>query len=524
MNLIDIFIKRSKLVFYSVLLLLLITIDVSAQESQNDTITLKVENVVDKIRGGLLGEILGNLNGLPHEMKYIKEPGNVKNYVPSLPEGAWTDDDTDFEWVYICEMQKQRDVFLQPTQICSLWEERINKRIWCSNRFARYLMDIGIEPPLTGKSIFNPWASFNISGQFLCETFALIAPGMPQTASKIGLNYTTVTINNEPAQTTQLFSTMIAQAFVTDNINDIIDFGVAAIDENSELNGIINDVKSWYSEYPNNWRKTRQLLHEKYTQEDNNIRDFNGHELNTGAIIAALLYGNGDFSESLKLAFNFGWDADCNAATVGTILGVIHGYRNMISRNSHAHQDWMIVDRYKNITRDNMPMNETITSYADRIIELFEMVNSINGGEKVLDNNRMVYKIIPEHPTPVVELADLEKQKQIIKIELEEQIKKDLQSTDRKSRARAAYYAVCLDMDKSIKSKYPDKWEQASYDLSGYWKLMSSVFFFRYTEFNDFRQFRQKFIEAGFKGPKKEYEDDELYNDMEIWKEPERLY
>ena len=31
----------------------------------------------DKIRGGLLGQILGNLNGLPHEMKYIDEPGAV---------------------------------------------------------------------------------------------------------------------------------------------------------------------------------------------------------------------------------------------------------------------------------------------------------------------------------------------------------------------------------------------------------------------------------------------------------------
>ena len=55
----------------------------------------------DKIRGGLLGQMLGNLNGIPHEMDYIEEPGNVKEYTPALPEGARTDDDTDFEWVYI---------------------------------------------------------------------------------------------------------------------------------------------------------------------------------------------------------------------------------------------------------------------------------------------------------------------------------------------------------------------------------------------------------------------------------------
>ena len=114
-----------------------------------------------------------------------------------MPQGAWSDDDTDFEWVYVLEMQKRREVFLSEDIITELWKERINKRIWSSNRFARHLMDIGIKPPFTGYTTFNPWAEFNVSGQFLCETFGLIAPGMPQFAAKLGLNYTTVTINNE---------------------------------------------------------------------------------------------------------------------------------------------------------------------------------------------------------------------------------------------------------------------------------------------------------------------------------------
>ncbi len=153
-------------------------------KDERGILTMPVETAVDKIRGGLLGQILGNLNGLKHEMRYVDEPGDVKNYIPRLPDGSWTDDDTDFEWVYIVEMQKKRNAFLSNEQITQLWHERINDRIWCSNRFARYLMDIGIEPPYTGYSVFNPWAEFNISGQFLSETFGLIAPGMPQTAAK----------------------------------------------------------------------------------------------------------------------------------------------------------------------------------------------------------------------------------------------------------------------------------------------------------------------------------------------------
>lgn len=147
------------------------------------SLELPADVVHDKIRGGLLGQIIGNLNGLPHEMKYISEPGNVTEYTPALSDGARTDDDTDLEWVYIVEMQKLDTLLLSPGQITDLWKNKINKSIWCANQYARQLMDIGLEPPLTGSVIFNPWADFNISGQFVCETFALLAPAMPQTAA-----------------------------------------------------------------------------------------------------------------------------------------------------------------------------------------------------------------------------------------------------------------------------------------------------------------------------------------------------
>jgi hypothetical protein len=86
------------------LLSLLLTGIVQGQEHK--TLEISAEELEDKIRGGLLGQIFGNLNGLPHEFKYIAEPGKVESYTPSLPKGAWTDDDTDIEWVYLAEMQK----------------------------------------------------------------------------------------------------------------------------------------------------------------------------------------------------------------------------------------------------------------------------------------------------------------------------------------------------------------------------------------------------------------------------------
>ncbi len=486
-----------------------------------EMIPLPVEQVIDKIRGGLLGQILGNLNGIPHENKYHDEPGNVKNYTPWLPEGARTDDDTDFEWVYVYEIQKNRNAFLSPEFITEFWKERINTKIWCSNRYVRHLMDIGIKPPYTGYTTFNPWAEFNISGQFLCETFGLLAPAMPQTAARIALNYTTITINNEPAQTTQLFTTMIATAFFEDDLDKIVDAGSAAIDKNSKILKIIEDVREWHKQYPDDWEMTRRLLRDKYTQEGGSMRDWNGYELNTGAIIASLLYGKGDFAESLKLAFNYGWDADCNAATVGTIIGVMYGYRKMMNRNDPYNPEWQIVDRYKNTTRDNMPEDETITSYADRLIEVFEMVNENNGGNKVLQDNRMVYQIPVEQPAPVIKIHAVEKQKKKLQGKFEQQITEHLTQGNREERARAAYMAVCLGMSEHLAESTPEQWKKACHDLSGYWKIMNNIF---YGDFSGLIQLRKKFEAAGFKAPPKRYSDNELYHDKVYWKNPEKIY
>ena len=489
------------------------------------TTQIPVEIVVDKIRGGLLGQILGNLNGIPHEMRYVAEPGNVLNYVPSLPDGARTDDDTDFEWIYVLEMQKSRNVFLSSNEITKFWKERINRGIWCANRYARYLMDIGLKPPFTGYVSINPWSDFNVAGQFLSETFGLIAPAMPQTAAKIGLNYTTVSIDGEPAQGTQLFTTMISMAFVESDINKILDAGIASLDPSSKLLQVVNDVKMWYVEYPNNWKETRRLLKEKYTIEGGGMRDRNGIELNTGAIIAAMLYGRGDFAESLKLSFNLGWDADCNAATVGTIVGTVYGYRRMMTQSKRNEPLWQIVDRYRNTTRENMPMNETITSFADRIIELFEMLNEKNGGKKIVVDQKLVYEISMENPAPVTQFKPVDNQRQQLRSELEQTIINDILNGDREAKARAAYLAVCIEMDKDLGKKYSRQWQDACFQLSGYWKIMANIFQGDGANpFKNLAQMRDRFSAAGFKSPVVNIPERDIFEDKNVWRNPKELY
>ncbi|MFB3785261.1 MAG: ADP-ribosylglycohydrolase family protein [bacterium] len=432
---------------------------------------ISADDLSDKIQGGLLGQILGNLNGLPHEMQYIAEPGAVEAYTPALPEGAWTDDDTDIEWIYAAGMQRFNQIFLTPEEIVQLWKTHINTRIWCANEYARRLMDIGLVPPWTGTFAFNPWSDFNISGQFLSEAFGLIAPGMPQTAARTGLHYTHTGIEGEPAQATQMFTGMIATAFFTQNVDEILDAGLAMLDPKSVLRAIVKDVREWHAENPGDWRATRQRVKETYSRHDGAMRDRNGYELNTASTIAALLYGGGDFVRTLVTAFNFGWDADNNAATAATIVGVIQGRRWLDS------QGWNIVDRYRNTTRDAMPGNETITDYGNRLIELAGKVILEQGGRKQDENGQMMFWISAENPIPVESLPDLAEKQRVLQSTMKDEIGKSLsRPVDDTQLARAAYWAIGLDLTETMRKRYPEAWLNAVKALEDHPNLIRSLF------------------------------------------------
>jgi hypothetical protein len=56
-------------------------------------------------------------------------------------------------------------------------------------------------------------------------------------------------------------------------------------------------------------------------------------EVNNAALMAAaLLWGDGDYSRTVGLAVQGGWDTDCNGATAGSAFGAMHGTDLLPSR------------------------------------------------------------------------------------------------------------------------------------------------------------------------------------------------
>ena len=419
-----------------------------SSEGQN-TLRITHAQLADQMKGGLIGQLFGNLNGLVHEMAYIHEPGSVEIYTPDLSDGAWTNDDTDIEWIYVYAMQESDNLFLPPEHIMKLWKEHIVDRSFFATGYSKRLMEIGIKPPLTGNRVLNPFADFNIAGHFLSESFGMIAPGLPKTAGRIGLHYTTVCIDGEPAQMTQFFTAIYAMAFFETDIDYLLDVGLASIDPTSSFYEVIQATRKMVAENPNDWRQMRRLLKERYSKHDGELRDRNGYELNGAATVAALLYGKGDLAESLRLAFNFGWDADNSAASVGTILGTMNGYQRM------EDQGWKVKDIYYNITRLNMPLNETLTSFADRLTQLAVKTLLEEGGaviEKGADGATYIFE--GQSPENILPLYPMDKQREWMQLPLTFEIDRLLTSPGSKEdRARAVYLALATGSGKDFQQK-----------------------------------------------------------------------
>jgi len=474
---------------------LLAAVPAVASERSRQLLEIPSDVLEDKVRGGFLGQVIGDLNGLKHEMKYILEPGKVEHYTPALPDGAWTDDDTDIEWPYILEIQRTGNLLIPSQRISEIWKEHINRRIWCSHLYLRQIMDLGIDPPLTGCVEINPWADFNLSGQFVSESWGLISPGMPQTAARIGIHYTHVSIDGEAIQSTQMMDSMIATAFLTSEMEKILDAGAAALDRKSVMGQIMTDVRRWYKENPKDWRATRKLTKDKYCRYGgHDMRDRNGVWLNGASTIAALLYGDGDFVETLRSAFNFGWDADNNAAASGAILGVIKGNKWISA------QGWDIKDVFRNTSRDNLPNDETITSFGSRLIDLARRNIAEHGGSEATRKGRSVCRIPLEKPANVEPLPDLKKQSGELRSRLRGDIERGITArTSAQEAARAAYLAICLDFAPELMKSYPERWSQAVAALNRYPKILQVIFY--EAPIPAGRRLAEKAIAAGVRKP-----------------------
>ncbi|MBB6463114.1 ADP-ribosylglycohydrolase family protein [Flammeovirga kamogawensis] len=391
--------------YIGVLLLSLTVIGCTEKEEKGNYKLLSVEEYNDAVYASWIGQIVGNTYGLGYEFKFIDEPGPDKfpyGYDFTLEDlkkhnGAYSDDDTDIEYMYLTQMEKNG---IEPSykNLANAWSTHVKERVWFANRMAVTLINAGHFPPVSGSIGYNTeW--FQIDPQLVNEIWAVTSPGMINYAVEKSEFSARITNDSFGIDPTLHYAAMYSAAFFEKDIHKLIDIGTESLPKNSRFKAIVENVKKWHSKHPNDWQKARALVKEHYYV----VEDYNRHSwavvdanLNGAYGIMALLYGDGDFQKTLDYSCAFGMDADNQAATMCGLLGIVNGSKSiphdLMFPVEGANWKLPFNDQYKMITREGLS-DETLTNLAKRTAIQGERIIKAYGGEVITKGGKQYYKI-----------------------------------------------------------------------------------------------------------------------------------
>ena len=187
----------------------------------------------------------------------------------------------------------------------------------------------GIPAPRSG-SIEQNGATMaeQIGGQIFIDTWGLVAPGNPDLAAKLAKEAASVTHGGNGIYGGIFIAVCISYAFVEKDIKKIIEKGLSYIPSDCEYTRAVRAVMKFYDFHKEEgWRSCFQYIYENlgYDKYPGNCHIIP----NISVMILALLYGEGDFLNTLNICNMCGWDTDCNVGNVGTIMGVRNGLEDI---------------------------------------------------------------------------------------------------------------------------------------------------------------------------------------------------
>ncbi len=382
--------------------------------------------LTDKLSGFWIGQLLGNYIGFPFENKYVDDPVPVlvdrvytadydgdpdleinrrdrRGHIPviaSALRGAFSDDDTDIEFVTLHAVEKYGLDLTYP-EITQMWKTHINDFIWVANREARNLMDLGLVAPDTGRKQNNKhW--FQIDPQLVNEIWSAFYPGMTAKAAERALWGARITNDDWGTHPTIAYGVMISAAFFERDVNRLVAMAVEAVPDEGPFAEGIRDVVQWHSQHED-WRATRKRIHDKYYTYRKGTYEAPvsvvSSLVNGLTGIMAVLYGEGDYMKTVGIATSAGYDCDNQAATTGGLIGVLNGLSGLgdralrLTRELPAWTTWdkPFNDQYVNITRDEVRLRTPIGEIVDRIAAIAKKAILEQGGRMEMRDGEVVY-------------------------------------------------------------------------------------------------------------------------------------
>ncbi len=302
-----------------------------------------VDNYVVKTYAGWLGKIIGirlgsHIEGWTYE-KIREEIGEISDYPVDYNDYA-ADDDSNGPFFFIkaledftCDPEE-----LTPAMVGKTWLNYVSESrgfFWwggygISTEHTAYdNLKNGLEAPRSGSMEQNgSTCAEQIGGQIFIDSCGYVAPGRPYLAARFARTFASVSHDGNGIYGAVFVAVCISLAYIRHDIRTIIEEALTHIPESSEYFRVARKVIEFYDrDKGQNWRDCFSYIHDNFGYDK---YPGNCHIIpNSAVMVLAMLYGKGDFSETICIVNMCGWDTDCNGGNVGSILGILSGIENM---------------------------------------------------------------------------------------------------------------------------------------------------------------------------------------------------
>ncbi len=301
--------------------------------------------IYGKLYGGILGRCAGCLLGKPVEqwsrediaallkrMKkesfddYLLETENTgfedgTAHLPGKIEHMPFDDDIDYVVLNLLVLENfGKDFTAEDVGEC--WLNYLSLFSTFSAEQIAYRNIANLVLPPESATSANPYREW-IGAQIRADVWGYINPGNMERAAKLAYTDSSISHVKNGIYASMFNAAMIAKAYTTNCIEDIISAALDYVPMKSRLAEAVQDSLLWRKTIPG-FESALDRMYEKYGHYSP------VHSINNAIVCClALLYSGGDFEKAISYAVSAGLDTDCNGATVGSVMGILLGAENL---------------------------------------------------------------------------------------------------------------------------------------------------------------------------------------------------
>jgi ADP-ribosylglycohydrolase len=338
---------------------------------------LSFKDYRDKLSGCWYGKNIGGTLGAPFECS--RGVFEFDFYTQDLNGEPAPNDDLDLQLVWLNAVERFGRA-VNASILGEYWLSYITPS-WSEYGQAKNNLRMGISPPLSG---FLNNANRDSCGAFIrSELWAALCPGRPDIAVKYAFEDATVDHSFEGVYAAVFCAALQSAAFAVSDRETLIDTALSYIPADCAIARVVGLVRKSYNDGVD-WKECRKQILINFPGMFGLAAGYGGRQpepeipkgrlgydapSNIGIMILGWYYGNGDFGKSLCIAAGCGEDADCTAATLGALFGIINGY-------SGLPQKWIkpIGNKIKTLSINegdhDCKIPKTIEELTDRILKL----------------------------------------------------------------------------------------------------------------------------------------------------------